>query len=188
GWPAAHASCPRCEWPGRRSSSCEHLGLDAGELGAAESGQIEETTEFVTVEGCAFGRALDLDELSRAGHDHIHIGLGPRILDIGQVEQRLTVDDADADGGDGIDDRVVSGGNEAGRTPLVDGFGQRYIGAGDRGCAGASVGLEDIAVEDQGVLSELLHVDDGAQAATDEAGDLMGAAAELPLDRLTGAA
>src|SRR5699024_6921649 len=101
GWPAAHASCPRCEWPGRRSSSCEHLGLDAGELGAAESGQIDETTEVVTVEKCAFSRALDLDELSRAGHDHIHIGLGPRILDIGQVEQRLTVDDADADGGDG---------------------------------------------------------------------------------------
>ena len=39
---------------------------------------------------------LDLDEVPGAGHDHVHVDLGARVLDVGQVEQRRAVDDADA--------------------------------------------------------------------------------------------
>src|SRR4029079_13072979 len=56
------------------------------------------------------------------------------------------------------------------------------VGAGDGRGAGAAVGLEDVAVEDDGVLAEGLVVDDGAQGAADEAGDLVGAAADLCAD------
>src|SRR5439155_184312 len=44
------------------------------------------------------------------------------------------------------------------------------------------VGLEDVAVEDDGVLAEGLVVDDRAQRAADEPADLVGAAADPATD------
>ena len=52
---------------------------------------------------------------------------------------------------------------------VLDGVGERDPGTGDGRGAGAAVGLEDVAVEDDRVLAEGLRVDDGPQAATDEA-------------------
>ena len=50
-----------------------------------------------------------------------------------------------------------------------DGVGEGDVRAGDRGGAGAAVGLEHVAVEDDGVLAERLVVDDRAQRAADQA-------------------
>lgn len=52
------------------------------------------------------------------------------------------------------------------------------------GRAGATVGLEDVTVQDDGVLAEALGVDDRAQAAADEPADLVGASPDLPPARL----
>ena len=43
---------------------------------------------------------------------------------------------------------------------LVEGDGEGYAGSGDGGGAGSAVGLEDVAVEDDGALAEGLHIDD----------------------------
>ena len=56
---------------------------------------------------------------------------------------------------------------------------ERHGRAGDGGGARAAVGLDHVAVEDDGALAQGVHVDDGAQAAADEALDLVGAAADL---------
>ena len=56
---------------------------------------------------------------------------------------------------------------------------------GDGGGAGSTVGLEDVAVEDDGALAESLHIDDGAEGAADEALDLVGASADLAAFGLT---
>ena len=64
-------------------------------------------------------------------------------------------------------------------TSFVERDGESDGGAGDGGSAGAAIGLEDIAVQDDGALAEGFHVDDGAEAAADEALDLVGAAANL---------
>ncbi len=64
------------------------------------------------------------------------------------------------------------------------GVGERDVGAGDRGGAGAAVGLQHVAVEHDGVLAERLVVDDRAQGPADEPGDLVGAATDAALDRL----
>ena len=61
-------------------------------------------------------------------------------------------------------------------------------GSGDGGGACASVGLEDVAVEDDGALAEGFHVDHAAEAAPDEALDLVGAAADLAALGLAGGA
>ena len=56
---------------------------------------------------------------------------------------------------------------------------ERDPGAGDRGGAGAAVGLDHVAIDGDLALAERLEVDDGAQAAPDQALDLDGAAALL---------
>ena len=56
---------------------------------------------------------------------------------------------------------------------------QRHPAAGDRGRAGAAVGLDDVAVDGDLALAERLEVDDGAQAAADQPLDLDRAAALL---------
>ena len=64
-------------------------------------------------------------------------------------------------------------------TSAFEGQGQGHGRAGDGGGARAAVGLDHVAVEDDGALAEGLHVDDRAQAAADEALNLVGAAADL---------
>ena len=56
---------------------------------------------------------------------------------------------------------------------------QRDPGAGDRGGAGAAVGLDDIAVDGDLPLAERRQVEHGAQAPPDQALNLNGAAALL---------
>ena len=56
---------------------------------------------------------------------------------------------------------------------------QRDPGAGDRGGAGAAVGLDHVAIDGDLPLAERRQVDDGAQAAADQALDLDRAAALL---------
>src|ERR1700748_3078683 len=49
---------------------------------------------------------------------------------------------------------------------------------------GAAVGLEHVAVDDDGVLAQRLVIHAGPQRAPDQARYLLGAAAQAPLDRL----
>ena len=56
---------------------------------------------------------------------------------------------------------------------------ESHGGAGDGGGACASVGLDYIAVEDDGALAQGGHVDHGAEAAADQALDFVGAAADF---------
>jgi hypothetical protein len=50
----------------------------------------------------------DFDELAAAGHDDVGVDLGVLVLDVVQVEQRLPLEEADADGGDGVGERVLA--------------------------------------------------------------------------------
>lgn len=158
----------------------EGFALEGGEVGAAAGGEVEERVELLAVEGLGLGGALDFDEASVAGADDVHVGLGTHVLLVAQVEERGAVDDADGDGGDGAGERFAAGLDELLALCPGDGVGEGDVRAGDGGGAGAAVGLEDVAVEDDGVLAECLVVDDGAQGAADEAGDLVGAAPILP--------
>src|SRR5690606_39757994 len=91
---------------------------------------------------------------------------------------RFRADDADGDGADGAGEGLAARGDQLVGPGPGDGVGEGDVGAGDGGGAGAAVGLEDVAVEDDRVLAEGLVVDDGAQGASDEAADLVGAAAD----------
>jgi hypothetical protein len=90
----------------------------------------------------------------------------------GHPVQRL-----DADGRDLAGQRLRVGEGALGAEP-GDRVGQRHVGAGDRGSAGAAVGLQDVAVEGDRVLAERGEVDARAQRPADQPADLVGAAAD----------
>ena len=126
------------------------------------------------------GGSLHFHELAGAGHDDVHVDLGGGVLGVVQVEQRLALDDADADGGHTVPDRGrgLQTGNAA------DGVGDRDEAAGDGGGARAAVGLDDVAVHPHCALAELAPVDDSAERPADEPLNLLRPAARpavLPL-------
>src|SRR5699024_12024975 len=107
------------------------------------------------------------------GDDDVHVGLGLDVLAVLEVQQRPAVDDADADGAHGVGEDP-RGGRQRGVLPApADRVGERDVRAGDRGGAGAAVGLQHVAVELDGVLPQRVEVDDRAQGAADQAGDLV---------------
>src|SRR5437879_10956396 len=78
----------------------EGAALQANETADAALRDGEERVQPRAAEGHLLGRALHLHELAAAGHDDVHVHLGTRVLGVAEVEQRLALDDADADRGD----------------------------------------------------------------------------------------
>src|SRR3546814_12325355 len=70
----------------------------------------------------------------------------------------------------------------------IDREAQRHPGAGNRGSAGAAIGLDDVAVDDDLPLAQLLHVDDSAQASPDKTLNFLCSSRLLALRRLAGTA
>ena len=50
--------------------------------------EVEQRIELVAAEGVALGGALHLDEAAAVVHDHVHVGLGLRVLGVVEVEHR----------------------------------------------------------------------------------------------------
>ena len=114
--------------------------------------------------------ALHLDDIARAGHDEIGVGVGLRILGIVEIEHRRAVADAAGDRRHVIAQRI--GAQHFARLHPGDAIVQRDPAAGDRGGAGAAVGLDHVAVDGDLPLAERRKIDDRAQAAADQALDL----------------
>ena len=119
-------------------------------------------------------RALQLHEPIGLQQHDVGVDAGVAILEVGEVEPRLAVHDADRHRG--------HQGAERGRHCLARGkpgagIGQGHAAAGDARGAGAAVGLEHVAVDLDGELAEGEGAHRGAERAADEALDLLGASA-----------
>ncbi|CAI8791322.1 hypothetical protein EMIT047CA2_10247 [Pseudomonas soli] len=140
--------------------------------------QRQHGVEVVRLERRALGGALHLDETTGAGHDHVQVGLGGGVLEVVEVEHGLALVHAHRYRSDHVLERVAT----LETATFLDhrqGVAQSDHGAGDRGSAGAAVGLDHVAVDVQGDVAELAHVQRGAQGAANQALDLEGAAALL---------
>src|SRR2546428_11463297 len=151
----------------------EGAALQPDETADAALGDGEERVQPRAAEGHRLGRARHLHELAAAGHDDVHVHLGTRVLGVAEVEQRLTLDDTDADRGDVVADR------RRGLLPrdLRDRVGHRDEAAGDGGGARAAVRLDHVAVHPERAPGELRAVDDGAEGPADDPLDLLRPAA-----------
>src|SRR3954465_15304899 len=77
--------------------SVNRLLLHRGELLDPTGGEVEQRVEPFTIERDALGRRLHLDELAVARHHDVEVDVGARVLDVVQVEQRLTADHSHRD-------------------------------------------------------------------------------------------
>src|SRR5690606_34378818 len=171
---------------GRERGRAHRGALQFEQLAAAEFGEGDERVELGARKRRAFGRALHLDQAAALGHHHVHVGVAVGVLGVVEVEHRLALVDAHRHRGDEFAHRVV--GELAGGDQADQGVVHRDAGAGDGGGAGAAVGLQHVAVHDDLALAERAEVDHRAQAAPDQALDLLGAAALLALGSLACAA
>ncbi len=134
----------------------------------------------------ALGGDLRLDDRAVGGEHEIAVAAGLAVLLIIEVEHRGAVVDSAADRRDLGADRV--GLDRLGGEQFVDRDAQRDPGARDRRGAGAAVGLDDVAIDDDLALAERFQVDHGAQRAPDQPLDFLGPARLLALGRLAVAA
>ena len=88
-----------------------------------------------------------------AGQHEIGVGLGGRILGIVEIEHGVALHEAAGDRGDLARSAAapVSG---AVADQLAEGEVQRDIAAGDRGGAGAAIGLQHVAIDLDLALAE----------------------------------
>src|ERR1035438_5563238 len=75
-------------------SAAQHLSLQGEQLLQPRTGKAEEGIELLTREGLLFCRSLQLDEPAIERSHAIHVSLGRRVLEIAEVEARLSRDDA----------------------------------------------------------------------------------------------
>ena len=151
-----------------------------GEQGADSGfGEVEHGGELGTGIGVLFGGRLGFDEAAGGQHDDVHVDRGAGVFFVAEVEQRGSVDDSDGGGGNHLFEGILL--ESARLDELAEGDGEGDRSSRDGGGAGSPVGLEDVAVEDDGALAEGAHVDDAAEGAADEALDLVGAPADLSL-------
>ncbi len=118
----------------------------------------------------AFGSALNLDQPATVVHDHIEIGVGTRVFGIVQIKHRRAPQHADRDGGHLAMNGIAL--EFAGIEQLIHRIDQRNISAGNGRSAGAAIGLQHIAIQGNGPLAQGFQVDDGPQAAANQALDL----------------
>jgi hypothetical protein len=98
-------------------------------------------------------------------------------MSVSQDEQRRALHDAHADRGHGVPDRACR--EPALRDQPGHGVGRGHVGAGDRRGAGATIGLQHVAVDQDAALAQGGQVEHAAQAAADQALDLLRAPALL---------
>ena len=156
------------------------------QLGDAEFGQAKQGIEFAAGERRTLGSALHLDETAAAGHHHVHVGIAGGVFGVIEVENRRTLEHADRDRGNHVLERVLF--QHALLEQLAHRIGDRDAGARDRCGAGAAVRLQHVAIDGELSFAEQAQIDYRAQAAADQALDLLGAAALLALGRLARAA
>jgi hypothetical protein len=163
--------------------------LQGGVLGIEQlldsvASESQERLELDGREGGLLAGTLEFDEIAGAGHDEIQIDLGADVFFVGEIEARFIIDESDAEGGDGVEDR---GGIEAsGGQELLDGECECDVSAGDGGGAGASVSLQHIAIDPERACAEPGEIDGGAHGSADEPLDFLGAAIEAAAGDITG--
>jgi hypothetical protein len=141
-------------------SSIKDGTLGGEELVNALFGVVEHLTQLGAGIRVVLGGGLGFDEASTGQHDDVHVDGGAGVFFVGEVEEDVAVDDTDGGSGDHLlEGRCFEG---SGFDELAEGESEGYAGSGDGCGAGAPVGLEDVAVEDDGALAEGLHVDDAA--------------------------
>src|SRR5882724_2552021 len=130
-----------------------------------------------TGEGSALRRSLHFDKFAGAGHDKVHIDIGPAVFLVRQIQKNFAVDDAHTHSCNRIFDRIRS--ENSLRQPSSNSFPKRHVGARDRRRPRTAIGLDHVAIDPDRLFTEALQISNRPEAPTDEPLNLMGSPADL---------
>ncbi len=116
----------------------------------------DEVGEALIAEGGFLGGGLEFDELAGTGQDYVHIHFSLRILVIGEVEHGHASYNADAGCGHHVAQRVAC--KHSVFEQFLHGEIECDVAACDGRGAGATVGLKDVAINDDDAFAERFHV------------------------------
>ncbi len=137
-------------------------------------GQTHQLHELFLGKGVFFGRSLNFNNPAASGQYEIGVGLGIGVFGIIEIQNRIIVKYPARHGGNMIGQR-----HDRQKSLVLqtrDRLVQGHIGAGDRGRAGAAIGLDYVAVDGDLALAEGLHIGHGAQGTPNQALDFHRAA------------
>ncbi len=156
-------------------SRCQCLLLQLDESANAGVCEIEHGIQLVAAKGVAFRGPLQLNEMARVVHDHVHVGLGFRVFRIIQVEHSHTPINPYRNRCHVAMNRVRFQCPPGAK--LVQGNPKCHVGARDGCRPRAAVRLDDIAVQCDRAFPETVQVHDRAQGTPDESLNLHGSSA-----------
>ena len=113
------------------------------------------------------------------GQHEIGVGAGSAVFDIIKIEHRIAIVDPARNRRDLKAERIA--GQRRLGVDRVDGEAQRHPGAGNRRRAGATIGLDHVAIQRDLAFAQQRQIGDRAQGAADQALDFLGAGRLLAL-------
>ena len=164
----------------QRPAHATDLALRRGELADPDRGEIEHRVELLAIERAVLGGALDLDQRAVLGADHVHVDLGPGVLDVRQIEHDLAADDADRDRRDRRAERARSASLPVATSFLIANASAIHAPVIEATRVPPSA-RQHVAIDRDRALAELREIDRRAQRAPDQPLDLLAAAAGIAL-------
>ena len=163
---------------------CENAFLDFGNFGNAFFSESNHRGKFIRRKCRFFAGRLKLDKPPRSRHYDVCVHGGIFVFQIAQIKNRCFLIHSDADGGDGIRERIF--GEFACFDEFFDGELSGNIGAGNGGGARAAVRLKHVAIDPKRHAVEFFKIDNGAECAPDEALNFDGAPVEFAAGNIAG--
>src|SRR5258705_2493998 len=180
GFVVATKSSITLELSGERS---DNLFLSLEQLFDALFGKLRHSFHLFSRERSRFGGALNFNEFPRTRHNKIHCAVGPAVFLVTQIQEDLAFDDPDAHRRHGVFKRIDI--DDAAVKPTAHRVRQRHVGARDRRRARAAVRLNHVAIDPDGFFAKSFQIGNRAQAAADQALNLVGPAADFSARRFS---
>jgi hypothetical protein len=143
----------------------------------APHGDVEQPVQLSAVERAVLTGALHFDESPFTAHDDIHVHGCTNVFVVIEIEAWLSVHHADADGRNATPDWRMQ--NATGVHQPFARIDNRNARTRDCRRSRSAICLQDIAIDANGELTEPEIIEHGANAAPDEALNLLGPAAKL---------
>ena len=115
---------------------------------------------------------MDLNELARRSHDHVHVGSCRTVLFVVQVQNLLVSIDAHTDSREGLLDRLLVRFEHALALHPFKRIVESDICTRDGGAASAAIGLDRVAIDRDRALADDVGIHYRSERSPDETADL----------------
>ncbi len=175
------------QWP----AVPQRFALPLDNLADSSCSHLQEGVELAPAEGGFLATSLHLDDGPRPGHHQVEIDIRVAILDIRQIQQDCTLQQPHADRGHAVAHHLArvwrrlrcirrGGRPRRGQVSFPQSIDQGHECPVDRRCPRPAVGLQHVAIDPQGSLTQPIKIDHRAEASANQPLDLHAPPVDLP--------